>query len=330
VRQLRASTALLLCAFAGGTSGFSIAWPWSFGFRPGQAVWLIGVFALTVLYGLIDASTAKKQVVARSVSFAIVWLGSTFWWLYVAMHRYAGLPGTTAAAAVIGLAAVLALYYVIAILIFWKWRRALGMFGPIVFSALWTAAEMARGTWFSGFGWGAIGYSQVDGPLAYYAPLVGVYGVGALALLLAGIMACRHWNLQWTAIAFSIAIGIPLLAPGRVNTWTQSTGAVGVSLLQGNIPQDEKFELGSGIPLALRWYGEQLTHSRSELTIAPETALPLLPNQLPPGYWSWTAGASHWHSIGGRARWLYELSDRVGRRGAGAMALQQTPLGSIR
>lgn len=63
-------------------------------------------------------------------------------------------------------------------------------------------------------------------------------------------------------------------------------GRLSVTLLQGNIPQDEKFESGSGVPLALAWYAEQLKASRSSLVIAPETAIPLLPQQLAPEYWS--------------------------------------------
>jgi apolipoprotein N-acyltransferase len=64
-----------------------------------------------------------------------------------------------------------------------------------------------------------------------------------------------------------------------------STGRLGVTLLQGNIPQDEKFEAGTGVPLALQWYAEQLQMSRTSLVIAPETAIPVLPQQLPPAYW---------------------------------------------
>jgi apolipoprotein N-acyltransferase len=67
--------------------------------------------------------------------------------------------------------------------------------------------------------------------------------------------------------------------------WTQSTGSLSVTLLQGNIPQDEKFEPGSGVPLALQWYAEQLQKSSTALVIAPETAIPVLPQQLPPDYW---------------------------------------------
>jgi apolipoprotein N-acyltransferase len=60
---------------------------------------------------------------------------------------------------------------------------------------------------------------------------------------------------------------------------------LGVTLLQGNIPQDEKFDQNSGVPAALRWYGQQLNANRSSLIITPETALPVLPDQLPEGYW---------------------------------------------
>jgi apolipoprotein N-acyltransferase len=57
-----------------------------------------------------------------------------------------------------------------------------------------------------------------------------------------------------------------------------------VTLLQGNIPQDEKFEGKTGVPLALAWYAEQLRASSASLVVAPETAIPLLPPQLPEGY----------------------------------------------
>jgi apolipoprotein N-acyltransferase len=65
---------------------------------------------------------------------------------------------------------------------------------------------------------------------------------------------------------------------------TRSNGRVGVELLQGNIPQDEKFVPGAGIATALRWYGEQLQSATSALVITPETAIPLLPGELPRDY----------------------------------------------
>jgi apolipoprotein N-acyltransferase len=55
-------------------------------------------------------------------------------------------------------------------------------------------------------------------------------------------------------------------------------------LLQGNVPQDEKFA-PERQPETLAWVGRQLVEARADLVIAPETAIPLLPEQLPPGYW---------------------------------------------
>jgi hypothetical protein len=57
-----------------------------------------------------------------------------------------------------------------------------------------------------------------------------------------------------------------------------------VALIQGNIPQDEKFQPGAGIPMALEGYAQALRASTASLVVAPETAIPLLPSQLPAGY----------------------------------------------
>jgi len=60
--------------------------------------------------------------------------------------------------------------------------------------------------------------------------------------------------------------------------------ALSLELLQGNIPQDEKFQPGSGVPVALQWYAQALRDAQADLVVAPETAIPLLPQQLIPGY----------------------------------------------
>jgi apolipoprotein N-acyltransferase len=159
-------------------------------------------------------------------------------------------------------------------------------------------AELARGRWLTGLPWGASGYSHVDGPLAVLAPWVGVYGMGGVAASVVALLAA--WAARWPS-ARNRPTG--LLASGRPVLWvlaglilalscawaanssfTRPAGRISVALLQGNIPQDEKFQPGSGVPQALRWYAEQLLATKADLAIAPETAIPLLPQQLPPGY----------------------------------------------
>lgn len=240
--------------------------------------------------------------------FATVWLSTTFWWLFIAIHTYGGLPAWLGLLAIVALAAALGLYYAVAGWAFWHTRQAAPVWLALGFAALWTMAELARGTWLTGFGWGAVGYAHLDGPLAAYFPWVGSYGVGGLAAGVAAALALLLLRRAWgSALLAALLLGAPLVWPSAWGQWSQPTGRLGVTLLQGNIPQDEKFETGSGVPLALQWYAAQLQASASDLVVAPETAVPLLPQQLPDGYWQ-------------------ALAQRFGR-GPGA-ALIGIPLGS--
>src|SRR6185369_10364917 len=92
------------------------------------------------------------------------------------------------------------------------WKNRLPLlWQPMLFGAVWLLADLARARWFTGFPWGATGYAHADG-------------------LLALLTAC---NMTTSPPAFA------------------DRPALSVALLQGNIPQDQKFEGGTGIPLAL-------------------------------------------------------------------------------
>lgn len=271
---------------AGCAHSVSIAWPFDLFFLKGAPLWWLQCMALAALVGVLLRCADWRQAARVGWLFATVWLSTTFWWLYVAMHTYAGLHAILAGAAVLGLAAALAVYYAVACGIFWRLSNRRPYAASAVFAAVWTAAEMARGTWLTGFGWGAAAYAHVDGPLAMYVPWLGAYGVGALAawVAVALVVFLRSGAVQRGALILVLAI--PLLAPAAWREWSAPAGSISVTLLQGNIPQNEKFEPGSGVPLALNWYLAQLQAARGDLVVAPETAIPLLPQQLPEGYWS--------------------------------------------
>lgn len=199
------------------------------------------------------------------------------------MHTYGGLPALLAVLAVVALASTLGLFYAAAAYLFWRLRSLPPGSLAVLFAALWTMAEMARGTWLTGFGWGAMAYAQIDGPLAPWIPVVGAYGVGALAAW----VACSLTLIASAGHAQRATLVVVLLAGWMFGSpsFTHSTGTLTVHLLQGNIPQDEKFNSGTGIPQALHWYAEQLQGKQPDLVLAPETAIPLLPQDLPKDYW---------------------------------------------
>ena len=298
---------VVLALMAGCAQAASLAWPLAsdnsvfqlLGLRLGQPVWWLQLLALGGLAWLLEGSRAQGRVSWRLAAlwgwvFATAWLAFTFWWTFVALHTYGGLPLLLATLAVLVLAGLLALFYAAACWSFSALVPVQRSFSAIFFAALWLLAELVRGTWLTGFGWGAVGYAHVTGPLAGFAPSIGMYGECALAAWLAMTLAQavhRAHGSVWRQhvgglISILVLFALPFIYQTVAPAPTQSSGRLSVTLLQGNIPQDEKFEVGSGVPLALQWYAEQLHSSRTALVIAPETAVPVLPQQLPPAYWN--------------------------------------------
>jgi apolipoprotein N-acyltransferase len=283
---------------AGGAHAASLAWPWptSFlsllGLNQGQPAWWLQGLALGGLAVLLNTSRHWRLAALTGWVFATTWLVGAFGWTFVALHTYGGLPLLLAAPAVLALAGLLGLYYAASCGLLVALRPAQKACSAGLFAALWLMAELARGQWLTGFGWGAAGYAHVEGPLSDLAPWLGVYGIGAVAAWLA-MTAAQTLTTRparrppWRVGAMAVLV---LLVPGvyqqTAPSWSQATGTLSVTLLQGNIAQDEKFETGSGVPLALDWYARQLASSSTDLVIAPETAIPLLPEQLPPDYWA--------------------------------------------
>jgi apolipoprotein N-acyltransferase len=275
---------VLVAILAGLAQALSIAAPWN-----GQPQWWLQLVSLAALALLLQRARSWQGAAATAWLFATAWLAGTWWWLFISMHVYGGLAAPLAALAVLLLAGFLALYYAFTAAIFSRARGRNPFVQSVAFTGAWLLAELMRASFFTGFPWGASGYAHVDGPLAVMAPWIGVYGIAAVAAFLAYWLATlvqpsRRASLRsWLVVAGAVALltACNFLAqpkdepPGR---------KLSVALLQGNIPQDEKFQPGSGIPIALDWYARQLAASQASLTVTPETAIPLLPSQLPNDY----------------------------------------------
>ena len=364
----------LLCVLGGALQAASIAWPlkdWALpGVVPGQPNGFWQIFSLALLVLALQFATRVGQAVWRGWVFSTVWLAGTFWWLFVSMHTYGGLPAWLAVLAVLALAGFLSIYYAVGVGFLCAWAPVSRAAQALMFASLWTLAELARAHWFTGFPWGAGGYAQVDLMVAW-APLVGVYGMGFIAAVLAytlasvvsglwrrlsvwlaspvsrpgGQAAAPGARVQarivpglsdgWWGLARSglllLTVGLLLVSlVGGGSTWrglgqsrTVSAGEMRVWLLQGNIAQDQKFIPGTGIAQALDWYPRQIAEAVAttraapatgpQLVVAPETAVPLLPDQL---------GAAFWQPL------LNDLADQ-GHGGDSVSALIGLPLGSL-
>ncbi len=280
------------------------------------AWWPLPLAAISLLAWAVLGAT-PRQAALLGWAFGTAWLGAATWWLFISLHRYGGLPAPLAVLAVALLCAALALYLAAAMA--WVAQRHSGR--PLLdasrFAAAWLAAELARAVLFTGFPWAASGYTQIDGPLVLLAPWLGVYGIGAVlawaAALLAGAVRQRAWRPWQLGPAVALAVFVvpaAWLAIAGMPEFTRPGRSLQVALLQTNVAQDEKFA-ADRLPATLAWVAQALTAARADLVVTPETAVPLLPDQLndlAPGYW---AG----------------LQQHFGRPG-GPAALVGVPLGS--
>ncbi|MDD2919705.1 apolipoprotein N-acyltransferase [Rhodoferax sp.] len=287
----------LVLLLAGALQAASLAWPvampqalaWA-GWVQGEPLWWGQGLALATLAGSLRSAACWRLAALRGWIFATSWLACTFGWLFTSMHTYGGLATPLAVLAVLALAGLLALYYAAACGVFRHLTLKHPVWAALAFAAPWLLAEMARGMLLTGFGWGAIGYAHLVGPLAGLIPWAGLYGVSFVAAWLAAVLAlgllavlAGRWRNALDAGA--VLLLLMLMPPMLPQPQGGSAGTLDVTLLQGNIPQNEKFDSQTGVLKALQWYGAQLRQSTSPLVITPETALPLLPGQLPPGYW---------------------------------------------
>jgi len=280
-----------LALVAGLAQAASLAWLGS-----SQPLWWLQWASIAVLAWLVRPPVHWRRAALYGGVFATTWLVGTFWWLFISMHTYGGLAAPLAVLAVLALAGFLASYYAGALALFaWLAPGSSRGLVAITFGCAWLLAELARGTWWTGFPWGASGYAHADGPLVVLARTVGVYGIGFVAATLA-MLAVQARQADLYRLRTGL-LGLALLGSWAVLGWQRHCAIdlcsppshppappLTLALLQGNIPQDEKFQPGSGVPLALRWYARELEHASADLVIAPETAIPLLPQQLLPGY----------------------------------------------
>lgn len=270
----------------------------TFGFAP-TGWWPLQLATLAVLAGLVRGAGPRRAAVLGWI-FGIGWFTSGVSWVYVSMHDYGAMPAPLAAAATLAFAAYLALFPAAASAAACRLRPESDGLHAIGFASAWALSELARGWLLTGFPWLAVGYAHTDSPLAGLAPLAGVYGVTWAAALVAALLATAVLQLRrsrsQTPVATvqhagrkRVATVLATAAAALVTTalldtieWTRPAGPpVPVRLVQGNVPQDMKFD-PARTQAAMQRYVDLIEAAPAPLTILPETAWTLPWRMTPP------------------------------------------------
>lgn len=256
------------------------------GFAP-FGVWPAPTFSLMGLFILWQRAPSARHAALLGLAWGLGCFLTGVSWVYVSLSEFGGMAMPLALIATFLFCLLLAAFPAIAGGLFARGQAHAKPVSPIrtalLFAGLWTLAEWLRGTVLTGFPWLAVGYSQSPpSPLAGWGAVLGVYGVSSLAALIgslgAVLIAQRGKSLKaWLIITFILASGAVL----RRMDWTQPAGKpITVSLLQGNVPQSLKWD-PNRLTLSIDTYTRLTQQHPAALTVLPETALPLMFNEVP-------------------------------------------------
>ncbi len=271
---------LLACLLAGALAVGGFA---PFGY------WPLPLLSLGVLFALMQRTRSAAAGFAAGLAWGLGFFIAGVSWVFISLAEYGGMTPWLAALATFLFCTLLALLPAAVGFIQGRWRLPPTQRLLLLIPLAWGATEWVRGWLFTGFPWLAIGYSQVPAsPLAGYAPLVGVYGVSFLLALIAALLAWIATTRDRLALRIWAAAAVVALGVGgqalRGVVWTTPDGApTSVALLQGNIPQDMKWQPEKALA-TLEVYARMAAASPARLIVLPETALPLFESDLPDGY----------------------------------------------
>ena len=267
-----ASRGAALAAFAAGAAAVA-------SFAPLQW-WPLAPLALALLFGLWLGTASPRRAASLGFVFGLGYFGA--------------MPAPLAALATALYCCYLALFPALVGSLQARLGAGPGVRLLLLIPALWMLAEWLRGWLLTGFPWLVAGYSQIDTPLAGFAPLAGVYGVSFALVLLAGLIVvvisgtragigARTVRARVGATAGIVA----LLAAGgalRAVEWTAPAGEpLKVALVQGNIAQSMKFA-PSRYAQTLATYRRLVLGTDAQLIVLPETALPRFLNTIDARY----------------------------------------------
>jgi apolipoprotein N-acyltransferase len=255
--------------------------------------WWFAPYCLTGLFLLLD--TGGRVGFGIGACFGLGWFGSGFWWILPALATYSDAGLLFSFQLTGALVIYMSIFPACAAALIARCRRTAqpGLTGRLCTSTLialaFAVSEWARGNLFGGFPMLATGYAHTQGALTGFAPLIGVYGLCFLNAWIAAWVATAIWQRRvgqvgrlWSETVIGIAIvavsGIVL----QQIDWSSKTGrTLAVSLLQGNLKQDEKFS-DAGFARAVQTYLQMAASSGGRLTVLPETALPFEWSAMPP------------------------------------------------
>ncbi len=209
-------------------------------FQAFPLLWL----TLPGLLWLLDGVTTGRAAFALGWVFGMGWFVGGLQWIGYAFFVDAETFGALAVPAVLALSAFLSLYHGITLWLLYRSQVA-GVAKVVLFAAVWTLAEMARGRLFTGFPWNPLALVWADVlPVLQSTSVIGASGLSLLTVLLAAMpftLASRRYRpFVLSLLGLGVLAGMGL---ARIPAHPMPTvPGVILRLVQPAIPQAQKWD----------------------------------------------------------------------------------------
>jgi apolipoprotein N-acyltransferase len=214
----------------------------------------------------------------------IVHYAGTVYWTSGTVATFGGLSWFVAVPVAFLLVLYMSLYLGLASAAAAVMMQRFGYAGLLMAPAAWVAAEYARAHIFGGFPWIPLGNAVVSLlPVVQIASVFGVYGVSWVlallnALLALIVMSNGRVRLLSGVAAVALLVSVSVWGAARIsdNRLTREGTPVRVGLIQGNVPQTEKWDPSRAAAIFERYL--RMTRAAAaegaEFIIWPESATP--------------------------------------------------------
>jgi apolipoprotein N-acyltransferase len=269
--------------YVGGTLAFAAGALAVLGFAPFGYFW-VAVLAVLLLNAALDGATAA-QGLRRGWLFGLGLLGFGIAWIRISLNEYGNMPAWAADLVMVLFVIGMAFYYALASWFYRLLARGPSWTGPVmILPGLLVLCEWLRGWLMTGFPWLLIGYTQIDGPLAGYAPALGVYGLSLVVTVTGGLFwALPRWSNQgrMAGVITLVLLWFVGHALERIE-WTRPKGEpFTATVIQANIPQAIKWNPNERVAIIETYVDLTLPHlATSDLIVWPETAVPDFADQV--------------------------------------------------
>lgn len=248
--------------------------------------WPLGILSPAVLCYLFNRSTPLRAAV-RGLFFGLGFFGCGISWIFVSIHQYGGVPLIPAILIMLLFVVFLSCYTALKGFIYCRlFPKQTPARSALAFGAIWLAFEMLRSWIFGGFPWLLLGYSISNTSIAHLAPLFSVYGLTLIAATMAGLLNTSFDHKGLIARAWPLCIIMILFAAGyfmRTINWTTPIGKpFTVSLVQGNVPVDTKWDPSSQVKNLELYFKLSKPELGRDIIVWPENAMPIFKSEAAP------------------------------------------------